>query len=165
MKKISKIILTIVLLFTFSLNVKAVTITTDNTKQGTVDTNSYLVTNKGDITINNIESDTFKGYKIIDFYYNSTTDTLSYEFTSNFKIYEDVNIQNNISLCNYYTIEHNINDQKSINKNSIKENPNNFSNKNLIKENSNNFQIITNNIKVSKTNYPQILILWMEKVN
>lgn len=87
MKKISKIILTIVLLFTFSLNVKAVTITTDNTKQGTVDTNSYLVTNKGDITINNIESDTFKGYKIIDFYYNSTTDTLSYEFTSNFKAF------------------------------------------------------------------------------
>ena len=84
MKRISKIILAIVLLFTLTLNVKAVTITTDNTKQGTTDTGSYLVTNTGTISINNVENDTFKGYKIIDFYYNSSTDALSYEFTSDF---------------------------------------------------------------------------------
>ena len=53
MKKISKIILSIVLLFALSINAKAVTITTDNTKQGTTDTGSYLVTNEGSITINN----------------------------------------------------------------------------------------------------------------
>lgn len=87
MKKITRIILTVVLLFTFSLNVKAVTITTDNTKQGTVDTNSYLVTNTGTITINNVENDTFKGYKILDFYYNSSTDSITQEFTSEFKTF------------------------------------------------------------------------------
>ncbi len=87
MKKITRIILTVVLLFTFSLNVKAVTITTDNTKQGTTDTGSYLVTNTGTITINNVENDTFKGYKILDFYYNSSTDSITQEFTSEFKTF------------------------------------------------------------------------------
>ena len=87
MKKITIIILIVVLLFTFSLNVKAVTITTDNTKQGTTDTGSYLVTNTGTITINNIENDTFKGYKILDFYYNSTSNNITHEFTSDFKAF------------------------------------------------------------------------------
>lgn len=87
MKKLFKGFLMMMLLFVFSMNVRAVTITTDSTKQGTTDTGSYLVTNKGTITINNVESDTFKGYKILDFYYNSTTDSIVHEFTSNFKAF------------------------------------------------------------------------------
>ena len=87
MKKISKILFALTLIFILNINVKAVTITTDNTKQGTTDTNSYLVTNKGNITINNVGTDTFKGYKILDYYYNSTSNSLSYEFTDDFKTF------------------------------------------------------------------------------
>ena len=87
MKKIFKVIFAISLVFMLNLRVNAITITTDNTKQGTTDTNSYLVTNKGNITINNIGYNQLKAYKIIDYYYNSTSDELSYEFTNDFKTF------------------------------------------------------------------------------
>ena len=86
MKRIFNYLLVIVLMFIVMPRVYAVEITTDNTKQGTTDTNSYLVTNKGKITINGT-ADEMKAYKIVDYYYNQTSDSLSYEFTSEFKTF------------------------------------------------------------------------------
>lgn len=89
MKKIIRGLLAIILLFTLTLNVKAVEITTDNTKQGTTDTNSYLVTNTGTLTVTNVGGDILIPHKILDYYYNSTTNSLSYEFTNYFKTFLD----------------------------------------------------------------------------
>ncbi len=89
------LMIAIVFLFCLTLNVKAVTITTDSTKKGTTDTNSYLVTNTGSITVTNLPepisvNTTGKdliAVKIIDVFYNSTTNEITYEFTSAFKTF------------------------------------------------------------------------------
>ena len=87
MKRIIKYLLCLILIFALISNVNAVTITT-NTTAGTVDTNSKLVTNTGTITINDVVStDTFAAYKIMDTFYNSTNNTLTYEFTNVFKTF------------------------------------------------------------------------------
>ena len=87
MKKISKILIAFILLVTFGINVRAVTITTNNTA-GTVDTNSKLVTNTGEFKVTGVNTgDQFKAYKILDVFYNSGTNELTYEFTSNFKAF------------------------------------------------------------------------------
>lgn len=87
MKKINKIILSVVMLFVMIVNVNAVTITTNSTA-GTVDTGSKHVTNTSTLTVSGVQgSDTFKAYKILDAFYNSTTNTFTYEFTSTFKTF------------------------------------------------------------------------------
>ena len=87
MKRIIKYLLCLILIFALISNVNAVTITT-NTTAGTVDTNSKLVTNTGTITINDVVStDTFAAYKIMDTFYNSTNNTITYEFTNTFKTF------------------------------------------------------------------------------
>lgn len=90
---LSSIIVTIICL---TLNVKAITLTTDSTKQGTTDTNSYLVTNTGSLTITNIKSESkgmedFAAVKILDVFYNPTTNVVTYEFTSSFQTFLDNN--------------------------------------------------------------------------
>ena len=86
MKKITKLLLLgVMLCFVMILNVNAVSITT-NTTSGTVDTNSKYVTNTSTLTVSGVQSsDTFKAYKILDTFYNSTNNTITYEFTSTFK--------------------------------------------------------------------------------
>ena len=86
---LSSIIVTIICL---TLNVKAITLTTDSTKKSTTDTNSYLVTNTGSLTISNLTVETqgdkdFVAIKILDTFYNSSTNEVTYEFTSDFKTY------------------------------------------------------------------------------
>lgn len=87
MRKITKILLGVIMLFVMVINVNAVTITTDTTS-GTVDTNSKHVTNTSTLTVSGVQSsDTFKAYKILDVFYNSTNNTITYEFTSTFKTF------------------------------------------------------------------------------
>lgn len=86
---LSSIIVTIICL---TLNVKAITLTTDSTKKSTTDTNSYLVTNTGSLTISNLTVETqgdkdFVAIKILDTFYNSSTNEVTYEFTTYFQKY------------------------------------------------------------------------------
>lgn len=92
MKKF-KILIGFIFFMSFSLRVNAVTISTDSAKSGTTDTNSKYITNTSTITINGVEnSDAFEAYKILDYYYNQTTNVITYEFNSVFK--------NFLSQCN-----------------------------------------------------------------
>ena len=94
-KKVTSValILTMLLLpFSNLLNVKAeaVTITTDDTKPLASDNNFKYVTNKAKLTISgNNETDTFIAYKILDVYYNETTNEMTYDFTTDFKTFID----------------------------------------------------------------------------
>lgn len=106
MKK--KIIGLLIAVFTFGmfLNVDAVTITTDSSKKGTTDTNSLLVTNTGTITISNVSStDKLVAYKVLDVYYNSTSNVFTYEFTSTFKAFlASSATYKNLTVDQYYAL-------------------------------------------------------------
>jgi len=68
------------------LNVNA--ITTDQTKKGTTDPASELVTDTATLEVTGVAAtDTFKAYKILNTYYNPTTNTVTYEFTTDFANY------------------------------------------------------------------------------
>ena len=91
MKKIIKYLLCLLVMFIFMSNVMAIDITTNSTT-GTTDPNSKLVTNTGNLTIKGVNSgDRLSAYKIIDVFYNENNNTLTYEFTSNFKNFLDSN--------------------------------------------------------------------------
>jgi len=76
-------------LFGFTISVHAAeTITVDESKPGTLDTDSHYVTNKASLTITDVQQgDSLSAYKILDTYYNDTTKIVSYEFTSDFKAF------------------------------------------------------------------------------
>lgn len=87
MKKVIRLITGVLILFIMIINVNAVTISTNSTS-GTVDTNSKYVTNTSSLTVSGVQSsDTFKAYKILDAFYNSTSNIFTYEFTSTFKTF------------------------------------------------------------------------------
>jgi len=114
MKKNKLILMMIVAVgFCLTLNVKAIDITTDSTKQGTVDTNSYLVTNKGTIIVTNLPDPTtiytdgkdLIAVKIIDVFYNSTSNEITYEFTSNFQKFLSKNsTYKNLTVEDYFKL-------------------------------------------------------------
>lgn len=105
MKK--KIIGLLVTIFTFGLvlNVDAAAITTGSTK-GTVDTNSYIVTNDAALMVTNAPaSDTLAAYKILDTFYNASTNVITYEFTSNFKAFlASSSTYKNLTVDEYYKL-------------------------------------------------------------
>lgn len=105
MKK--KIIGLLVTIFTFGLvlNVDAVAITTGSTK-GTVDTNSYIVTNDAALMVTNAPaSDTLAAYKILDTFYNASTNVITYEFSSNFKAFlASSSTYKNLTVDEYYKL-------------------------------------------------------------
>lgn len=85
-KIISISLVFIALIFAFCINIKAIDITTDSSKAGSTDKNSYLITNKGDLKVTGVNAgDTLTAYKVLDAYYNSSTNVITYEFTSDFK--------------------------------------------------------------------------------
>ena len=72
--------------FVTTASAAAITITVDNTKSLITDTNSYYVTNQGTITISNVDTgDSLSAYKVLDVYYNQTSNVVSYDFTTSFK--------------------------------------------------------------------------------
>ena len=101
LKKMTSValILTMLLLpFSNLLDVKAeaVTITTDDTKLLTSDNKFKYVTNTTNILLNNVSEynedetkmDTFSAYKILDVYYNKTTNEMTYDFTADFNTFK-----------------------------------------------------------------------------
>lgn len=95
MTKISskiKTLFMLVLLFTMNfvllsstLAAEKVTIITNSTV-GTIDSGSKQITNTGNLTVNEVPTgDTLSAYKILDAYYNESTNVITYEFTDSFK--------------------------------------------------------------------------------
>ena len=68
------------------LNVKAeaTQISVDNNTTKSDDPNSKKVTNTTKLTVTDASSDSFKAYKVLDIYYNETSNQMSYDFTSTF---------------------------------------------------------------------------------
>ncbi len=76
----------------WNMQVHAQTITVDKTKRGTVDPESYYVTNTSSIVVTDINygigyDDVLQAYKIMDFYYNEEKNILSYQFTDTFQTF------------------------------------------------------------------------------
>lgn len=111
MKKLRSKIFAIatVLLMMLTTNVNAATtITVDNNKKGATDLNSFYVTNTSTLTVTGVgASDTFKAYKVLDVYYNQSTNVITYEFTTDFKeflksssTYESLTVEQYYALTN-----------------------------------------------------------------
>lgn len=105
MNKIKNIIHTLVLAFIIAttLDVNALT---QGTIKGTTDPDSYIVEDKATLTINKVSSsDSFYAYKIIDVFYNKTTNVVTYEFTSDFKTFlTQSDIYNSLTITDYYNL-------------------------------------------------------------
>lgn len=105
MNKIKNIIYTLVLAFIIAttLDVNALT---QGTINGTTDPDSYIVTDKATLTINKVSSsDTFNAYKIIDVFYNKTTNVVTYEFTSDFKTFlAQSELYKTLTVSDYYNL-------------------------------------------------------------
>lgn len=86
-KKLSNITMLFAILFNLVLTVNAATAITTNSVSGKTDTNSKYVTNKGTLKVTNLadENDRLTAYKILDTFYNEDKESISYEFTSDFK--------------------------------------------------------------------------------
>jgi len=88
LKKLFLAVMLAFLGFTTTVSAAAVTITVDSTKSLATDTNSHYVTNQGTITISNVDSgDSLSAYKVLDVYYNQTSNVISYDFTTDFKAF------------------------------------------------------------------------------
>lgn len=114
MKK-NKLILMVMIaiVFCLTLDVKAIDITTDSTKRGTVDKNSYLVTNTGTLAVTNLpvpvtvrtEGKDLIAVKIIDVFYNSNSNEVTYEFTSDFQKFLSGNsTYKNLTVEDYFKL-------------------------------------------------------------
>ncbi len=85
----------VIVVMYLTLNVNAsVQITTNSGKKGTNDPQSEYVTNQGTLTVTDQKQnignvDQLQVYKIIDTYYNRSSDTIVYQFTSDFKTFLD----------------------------------------------------------------------------
>lgn len=96
--------LLIAVILCLTINVKAISIATDSAKKGTTDTNSYLITNTGTLTVTNTDDDLL-AYKILDAYYNATSNSITYEFTSEFKIFLNQSSDyKNLTIEKYYSL-------------------------------------------------------------
>ncbi len=105
MNKIKNIIYTLVLAFIIATTLDVNALTLGETK-GTTDPDSYIVTDKATLTINKVSSsDSFFAYKIIDVFYNTTTNVVTYEFTAKFKQFlTQSDIYNSLTITDYYNL-------------------------------------------------------------
>ena len=105
MNKIKNIIYTLVLAFIIATTLDVNALTLGETK-GTTDPDSYIVTDKATLTINKVSSsDSFLAYKIIDVFYNTTTNVVTYEFTSDFKTFlAQSDVYKSLTLTDYYNL-------------------------------------------------------------
>lgn len=106
MNKIKNIIYALALAFILvtTLDVHALTL---GVTKGTTDPDSYIVTDKATLTINKVSSsDTFfNAYKIIDVFYNKTTNVVTYEFTSDFKTFlAQSALYKTLTVSDYYNL-------------------------------------------------------------
>ena len=89
MKTIKQFKMFVVAAFLFFIvgNVSAATtITVDNGQSLASDAGSYLVTNTGELRVDGVQTgDALSAYRILDTYYNESTNQISYDFTDDFK--------------------------------------------------------------------------------
>ena len=106
-KKIVYLLITIVtFFFVANLNVEAATPFMLGTTKGTTDPDSYIVEETTFLTINNVaSSDYFAAYKIIDVFYNQTTNVVTYEFTADFKRFlTQSDVYKSLTISDYYNL-------------------------------------------------------------
>ena len=113
MNKIKNVIYTLLLIsiMTITINVWAQpeSTTSDFSLEnvtGTTDPESYRVKNTATLTINKVSSsDSFIAYKIIDVFYNTKTNVVTYEFTSDFKTFlAQSDVYKSLTLTDYYNL-------------------------------------------------------------
>lgn len=95
--------LVIVIMSCLFIDVHALTL---GTTKGTTDPNSYIVQDKGLLTINNVsDNDSLIAIKILDVYYNETSNVVTYEFTYSFKKFlAQSDIYKNLTISDYYNL-------------------------------------------------------------
>ncbi len=108
-KKILYVITIMAIFLTSVLPVSAATeITVDDGRAGTTDPNSRYITNQATLTIEQVvANDVLTAYKILDAYYNSSTNVITYEFTDAFKAFQastSNNTYKNMTLAQYYEL-------------------------------------------------------------
>ena len=93
----------IVIIFCLFIDVNALTL---GTTKGTTDPNSYIVIDKGLLTINNVsDNDSLIAVKILDVYYNETSNVVTYEFTDHFKQFlSQSDIYKTLTISDYYNL-------------------------------------------------------------
>lgn len=92
--------------FVTTVSAAPITITVDDTKSLSTDVNSHYVTNQGTITISNVNTaDVLSAYKVLDAYYNQTSNVVSYDFTTDFKAFlAQSTTYNSLSVQDYMTL-------------------------------------------------------------
>ena len=105
MNKIKNIFYTLALAFILATTLDVHALTLGVTK-GTTDPDSYIVTDKATLTINKVSnSDSFYAYKIIDVFYNTKTNVVTYEFTTHFKQFlAQSDVYKSLTLTDYYNL-------------------------------------------------------------
>lgn len=85
-KKIMMFVIAVVLCLTIENVSAATTITVDADQALETDSNSFLVTNSGQLRIDGVEvGDELRAYRILNMYYNKNSNQISYDFTDDFK--------------------------------------------------------------------------------
>lgn len=113
MRKLLKVVVMVFVVLAF-WDVKAAetqpevwpTFITTSAVTGTVDKDSYYVTNTGTIKVTNAKiGDDFKAYKILDAFYNWSSGVATYEFTSDFKTFLSTDTTyKNLTIDDYYDL-------------------------------------------------------------
>lgn len=106
-KKIVYLLITIVtFFFVANLNVEAAAPFMLGTTKGTTDPDSYIIEETATLTINNVASnDYFAAYKIIDVFYNTKTNVVTYEFTADFKSFlTQSDVYKSLTISDYYNL-------------------------------------------------------------
>ena len=103
MKKKLFLVMIAVVMFVGALNVYALT-TSDEVSPS--DPNSKMITDTATLTVQNVTIyDNFYAYKILDAYYNVSTNVVSYEFTDDFNTFlEQSSIYQDFTVEDYYQL-------------------------------------------------------------
>ncbi len=111
MKKALKVILfALIAIIGFSLVDVNAALIVDSSVSGTTDPNSKLVTTRGTFEFDDavVETVDISAYKIIDVFYNESSNVITYEFTSNFKTFLASNsTYKNLTIDDYMNLTSN----------------------------------------------------------
>lgn len=103
MKKKLFLMVIAVVMFVGAINVYALT---TNDEVSPSDPNSKMITDTATLTVQNVtEGDDFRAYKILDAYYNASTNVVSYEFTDDFNTFlEQSSTYQDFTVDDYFAL-------------------------------------------------------------
>ena len=103
MKKKLFLVVVAVVMFVGIINVYALT---TNNETSASDPNSHRITDTATLTVENVRGvDHFNAYKILNAYYNSSTNVVSYEFTDDFQTFLDQSSSyQNFTVDEYFSL-------------------------------------------------------------